>query len=188
MKSDAREQILHATVNLLMENKQIADITARDIAAAANVQVSMINYYYKSKDELMYQAMRVVIDKMACGKVSAKKKMSAYTRLREILIDLCEVSVKYASQMMFVVEYELVKAEIAAPQNILPIIHEICGDTRSEISMRVTAYEIISTLQLMFFRAKDLRAFLGMDILEYEHMVEIIDAILAEHFPNQEKK
>jgi hypothetical protein len=81
------------------------------------------------------------------------------------------------------VEYELTKAEIISTQRTLPLIREICGDKRSEISIRITAYEIISTLQLIFFRADDISKYLGFDVLENDRMVEVIDTILANHFP-----
>jgi len=186
MKTDAKEQILDATVKLLKDSKDPESITVRDIAAAAGVQLAMINYYFRSKDELLYQAVGALRYKMAGDWLSVKgkdKEMNPYMRLREMLIALCGMSVKYSRYMRLTVEYELTKAEIVSTQHTLPLIREICGDKRSEISIRITAYEIISTLQLIFFRAKDISAYLGFDVLEYDRMVEIIDTILAIHFP-----
>jgi AcrR family transcriptional regulator len=184
MKTDAREQILGATVKLLADAKDPSSITVRDIAAAAGVQLAMINYYFRSKDELMYQAVNILRNRLAGDWLSVKgKEMNAYTRFREMLIALCGMSVKYSKYMRFTVEYELTKAEISAPQYTIPLIREICGDTRSETSIRITAYEIISTLQLIFFRAKDISKYLGFDVLEHDRMAEIIDTILANHFP-----
>jgi len=87
------------------------------------------------------------------------------------------------------VEYELTKAEIVAPQYIIPLIREICaassgGGKVSETSIRIKAYEIISILQLIFFRAKDISNYLGFDVLDYDRMVEVIDTILNDHFPD----
>jgi AcrR family transcriptional regulator len=186
MKADAKKQILDATVELLLDSKDSESITVRDIAAAADVQLAMINYYFRSKDELLYQAVGALRNKMAGDWLSIKgkrKEMNAYKRLREMLISLCGMSVKYSQYMRLAVEYELTKAEIVSPQKTLPLIREICGDKRSETSMRITAYEIISTLQLIFFRAEDISAYLGFDVLEHDRMVEIIDTILAIHFP-----
>jgi hypothetical protein len=90
--------------------------------------------------------------------------------------------------MRLTVEYELTKAEIVSTQKTLPLIREICGDKRSEISIRITAYEIISTLQLIFFRSDDISKFLGFDVLDHDRMVEIIDTILANHFPEYKKE
>src|SRR5215471_20677585 len=157
MKPEVKEQILNATVKLLLKEKDPANITVRDIAAKANVQLSMINYYFKSKDELMYQAVGILRNKMAGDWLAVQDNgMDAYTRFRKMLIALCDMSVKYAKYMRVTVEYELTKAEIVTPQYLIPLIREICGDKRSETSMRITAYEIISTLQLIFFRDKDM--------------------------------
>jgi len=186
MKTDAKEQILDTTVKLLKDSKDPESITVRDIAVAAGVQLAMINYYFRSKDELMYQAVVVIRNKMAGDWLSAKgkdKEMNPYMRFREMCIALCAMSVKYSKYIRLTVEYELTKAEIVSTQHTLPLIREICGDKRSETSIRITAYEIISTLQLIFFRAKDISAYLGFDVLEYDRMVEVIDTILAIHFP-----
>jgi len=186
VKTDVKEQILDATIKLLKGSKDPESITVRDIAAAAGVQLAMINYYFRSKDELLYQAVGTLRNKMAGDWLSVKDKdeeMSPYMRFREMLIALCGMSVKYSRYMRLTVEYELTKAEIVTPQHTLPLIREICGDKRSETGMRITAYQIISTLQLIFFRAKDMSAYLGFDVLEYDRMVEIIDTILAIHFP-----
>ena len=186
MKTDAKKQILDATVELLLDSKDPESITVRDIAAAAGVQLAMINYYFHSKDELLYQAVGDLRNKMAGDWLSVKgkdKEMNAYLRFRKMLIALCGMSVKYSRYMRLTCEYELTKAEIVTPQKTLPLIREICGDKRSETSMRITAYEIISTLQLIFFRAKDISKYLGFDVLEYDRMAEIIDTILAIHFP-----
>jgi len=186
MKNEAKEQILNAAVKLLLEDKEPADITVRDIATEANVQLAMINYYFRTKDELMYRAVCVLRDKMAWDRLSDKDtKMNAYERLREMLIAICTMSVKYSRYMKFTAEYELTKAEIVTPQYLIPLIREISTDKRSETSIRITAYEIISLLQLIFFRAKDLSKYLGFDVLEYDRMVEIIDTILESHFPEQ---
>jgi len=186
MKTDAKEHILDAAVKLLKDAKDPESITVRDIAAAAGVQLAMINYYFRSKDELLYRAVGYLRNKMAGDWLSVKGKdreMNAYMRLRKMLIALCGMSVKYSRYMRLTVEYELTRAEIVSPQHTLPLIREICGDKRSETGMRITAYEIISTLQLIFFRAKDISAYLGFDVLEHEQMTEVIDTILAIHFP-----
>ena len=191
MKPDAKEQILDATVKLLMDSKDPESITVRDIAAAAGVQLAMINYYFRSKDELMYQAVNILRNRMAGDWLSVKgedKEMSPYMRFREMLIALCGMSVKYSQYMRLTVEYELTKAEIISTQYTLPLIREICGDKLSETGIRITAYGIISTLQLIFFRAKDISNYLGFDVLEYNRMVEIIDTILDIHFPEHKKE
>jgi len=191
MKPDAKEQILDATVKLLLDSKDPESITVRDIAAAAGVQLAMINYYFHSKDELLYQAVGALRNRMAGNWLSVKgkyKEMNAYTRFREMLIALCGMSVKYSQYMRLTVEYELTKAEIVSTQHTLPLIREICGDKHSETAIRITAYEIISTLQLIFFRAKDISNYLGFDVLEHDRMVEIIDTILAIHFPEYKEE
>ena len=194
MKVDAKAHILNAAVKLIQEGRAPADITVRDIAAEANTQLAMINYYFRTKDELMYQAVGVLRYKLASNVLSKDEEKSAatngaYIQFREMLISICDMSVNYSHYMRFTVEYELTKAEIVAPQYFIPLIREIYaassgGDKISETSIRIKAYEIISILQLIFFRAKDISNYLGFDVLEYDRMVEVIDTILKDHFPD----
>jgi AcrR family transcriptional regulator len=189
MKTETKEQILNTTVKLLSTSNDPESLTVRDIADAAGVQLAMINYYFHSKDELLYQAVNILRSKIAGDWLSVKdKEKSAYMRFREMLISLCGMSVKYSKYMRLTVEYELTKAEIVSTQKTLPLIREICGDKHSEISIRIIAYEIISTLQLIFFRADDISNYLGFDVLDHDRMVEIIDTILANHFPEYKKE
>jgi len=184
MKTDVKEKLLKATVQLLQSEKEPESITARDIATAADVNLAMINYYFKFKDELIYLAVGELMREEVNAWFSIKgKNMSAYQRLREMLISLCDITIKYSQFTSMSVEYEIMKADITVPQYILPLIREICGNERTETSMRITAYEIISLLQLLFLRAKDFWNYAGIDVLEHDGRVQVIDSLLTSHFP-----
>lgn len=54
MKADStKEQLINATIQLLSSHRDVSSITAREIVAKANVNLAMINYYFKSKEELI---------------------------------------------------------------------------------------------------------------------------------------
>jgi len=187
MKADVREQILNATVGFLRDDREPANITVREIAAEAGVQLGMINYYFRSKDELLYQAVCALRVKAAQKWLSVKESnVSAYERLRGVLIAICDMSVKHSRYMRFAVTYELTKAEIVIPDYVFALIREVCGNAHSEIRIRTIAYEIRSLLQLNFLRAADLKKYLGIDMLEYGRMVAGIDSILALYFPGHQ--
>lgn len=186
MKRNIKEKLIGAAVELLRSGKAPEGITAREIAASAGANLAMINYYFKSKDELIYLAVGELMREEATAWVTLKRDgMSAYQKLRQMLIDVCDITVKYSQFTSLSVEYEIMKAPISVPQYILPLIREICGDGRSELSMRVTAYEIISVLQLLYLRAKDFWMYAGADIMEREVRVQVIEELLASHFPER---
>ncbi|MDW0071950.1 TetR/AcrR family transcriptional regulator [Clostridioides difficile] len=54
---DARERIIEVTLNLLNEVDDIEEITVRKIAERANVGVGLINYHFKTKDNLLSTAI-----------------------------------------------------------------------------------------------------------------------------------
>lgn len=186
MKVDVREKLINTTAILLQRGKAPESITARDIVTAADVNLAMINYYFKSKDELVYLAIGELMREEAGAWFTIKgRDISAYNRLRQMLISLCDITVKYSAFTRISVEYEILNADISVPQYILPLLREICGNERSELSIRITAYEIISLLQLLFLRAKDFWNYAGVDVLEHDGCVQIIDTLLSSHFPKE---
>lgn len=184
MKNNVREKLLEATVRLLKSEREPERITAREIAEAAQANLAMINYYFTSKDNLIYLAVGELMRDETNAWLQIKgEDMSAFQRLREMLVTLCKITIRYSKYTRLSVEYEIFKADITIPQYILPLIREICGNSRSEISMRITAYEIIAILQLIFMRAKDFGNYAGVNAMENDGAVEIIDTLLASHFP-----
>lgn len=182
--NDVKQRLLAATARLLERDRPPEDITAREIASAADANLAMINYYFKSKDELLYQAVGELMREEADSWLSlGNGQMPAYQRLRRMLISMCEITLKYARFTGIAVEYELTKADISVPQYILPMMREITGGARSEFSLRITAYEIVSVLQLIYLRAKDVSRYVGLDVLAHDNLVLVIDELLKSHFP-----
>ncbi|MCG8541796.1 MAG: TetR/AcrR family transcriptional regulator, partial [Clostridia bacterium] len=62
---DAKERIMNTMVELLLERKDVNKITTREVAKLANVNSASINYYYKSKDNLVFKAVEICIENIA---------------------------------------------------------------------------------------------------------------------------
>ncbi|WP_042207207.1 TetR/AcrR family transcriptional regulator [Paenibacillus durus] len=59
---DTKQQILDATVDLICEGG-VEYVTLRRIAAKAEVNLALVNYYYRSKDNLLIEAIRTLISR-----------------------------------------------------------------------------------------------------------------------------
>ncbi|BCG59795.1 TetR/AcrR family transcriptional regulator [Paenibacillus sp. URB8-2] len=59
---DSKQQILDATVDLIRE-EGVEGVTLRRISAKAKVNLALVNYYYRSKDNLLGEAIRTLISK-----------------------------------------------------------------------------------------------------------------------------
>ncbi|WP_312642645.1 TetR family transcriptional regulator [Hydrogenoanaerobacterium sp.] len=183
MKLEVKEKLLQAAAELMKIAERPEAITSRDIAAKAGVNLAMINYYFSSKDELMYLTAAEIIKEEADAWAQGKDTDSSpYQRLRQMLIELSDITIQFSRFTKISVEYELIKADIVLPQYILPLIREICGNKRSEFEMRLTAYEIMSFLQVLFLRSDAFFQYAGTDIHNRDHRIQMIDAILSSHF------
>jgi len=58
-----KENILRATL-LLIKDEGFEHLTTRKIASIAGVNISLVNYYFGSKEKLLNEALRVILDKL----------------------------------------------------------------------------------------------------------------------------
>lgn len=61
-EENVKERLIQATMDLLKKEKSAKKLTARKIAETADANLAMINYYFKSKDELVSLAVNQLIE------------------------------------------------------------------------------------------------------------------------------
>ena len=57
--TEAKKRILETVVSAMQENQDIGKLTNRQIAEKAGVNSALINYYFKSKDNLLIEAVNI---------------------------------------------------------------------------------------------------------------------------------
>lgn len=180
-----KDRLLAATIRLLSQNGSPAELTARRIAAEAQVNLAMINYYFDSKDALMHQAAQSIID----GRAQELKQPAAdgsppREQLRNFLIQLSDITVQYSELTKASVPYVILQGDIEPPHYILPFIRQHFKDARSETECRILAYQLVSFLQLAFVRAADFKKYLGVDVQEKSQRDELLDTLLKLLIPS----
>ncbi|MNM96956.1 putative DNA-binding transcriptional regulator [compost metagenome] len=170
-----KDQLIEATRQLLLSTKTPEKITARQISQTANVNLAMINYCFGSKDELL----KTVIDEIIASEfkqyAATDHGQSPKEKLKELLYHMCEVTIKYEPITRLSVPYVLLQAPIEIPVEVLPYIKEHFEGTRDEKFCKVIAYELVSFLQVIFYRAKDFYKYAGVDIYKESELKELID-------------
>ncbi|MBY9080300.1 TetR/AcrR family transcriptional regulator [Paenibacillus sp. HN-1] len=170
-----KDQLIAATRQLLLSAEAPEKITARQISQTANVNLAMINYCFGSKDELL----KTVIDEIIASEfkqfTAADHSQSPKEELKKLLYHMCEVTIKYESITRLTVPYVLLNAPIEIPVDVLPYIREHFKGTRDEKFCKVIAYEMVSFLQVIFYRAKDFYKYAGVDIYKEAELRELID-------------
>jgi AcrR family transcriptional regulator len=183
-EENQKNTLLDAAAKLLEESKQPEKITSRQIAACAGVNAAMINYYFGSKETLMSKAVAKILDATSeIFQSPPEPSAPPKERLRQILRKICQTVVKYRRYTKIYVPHLLLEDEINLPLYVLPEIREHFGVRRSETECRIIAYEMVSFLQLAFYRSDAFLRYAGMNLSEERACDRLIDWELEQFLP-----
>ena len=85
-------------------------------------------------------------------------------RLKNFLIYISQIVIRYKRYSKLYIPHLLLEADISQPQLILPEIREHFGLEKSEEQCRLIAYQLISFLQLIFYRSDAFMLYSGINI------------------------
>lgn len=174
-KEEVKEQLIKAAMELLREAEKPERVTTRQITQRAGTNPAMVNYCFGSKDELLNEAVgRIVADSADFYKTAQNDTLTPRQKLLEMLAGLSNLVVRYYRYTKLYVPYILLRDDIIAPLYILPILREYFGTSRTELEMKVIAYQMLSFLQLVFYRADTFFKYSGADILNEKVRTELI--------------
>jgi TetR/AcrR family transcriptional regulator, regulator of cefoperazone and chloramphenicol sensitivity len=185
MSEENQKQALMDAAKALMEQSEKPEkITSRQIAAQAGVNAAMINYYYGSKDALLSQAVGEILGVAAeLFQSPPNPSEPPKARLRQILREICQLVLKYRQYTKILVPRLLLEEEINLPQYVLPEIREHFGAIKNEIDCRIIAYEMVSFMQLAFYRSEAFLRYTGINLSEESACNMLIEWELNQFLP-----
>lgn len=190
MKDDKgiQQALIDAAKELLESSERPEELTSRQIAARAGSNAAMINYYFGSKEQLITKAVGEILDFSSdIFRSPADPSDPPKEKLRKILKQICAVVLRYRRYTRVYVPHILLENEIDLPFYILPHIrNHFCGE-RSETECRIIAYQMVSFLQLVFYRAEDFLGYTGINLSYEEACDELIDLELNILMPEGDK-
>lgn len=173
---DTKEQLISATIKLLLTSNDVTQITARQIIAEARINLAMINYCFKSKEALMNIAIGRIISNSANSFMTVNdNRITPKERLRRMLYNLCEITVSYSQFTKISIPYILLQGEITQALDVLPIIKEHFCNKKNDVECRIIAYQMVSFMQLIFLRSEDFLKYSGINIFNAEQRNKFID-------------
>ena len=188
MEEDKKAILLNAAIELMKKSEHPETITSRQIAARAGINTAMINYYFGSKEELASQAVEKILDNAAkIFKMPSDPSDPPKERLGKILKQLCRIVLKYQRYTKIYVPHLLLEDEISLPMHVFPEIREHFGKYRSDMECRIIAYEMISFLQLVFYRSDAFLRYAGMNLSDESASDWLIDWELELFLPEVKK-
>jgi len=161
---ETKVRILDATKALLLTEKDPGKITARQIAAKAEVNLAMINYCFQSKEKLLKAATDDIIAKEFAKMKIEETEASAKDRLKALLYSVSQVSLEYEMITRLSVPYLIFEAPIEMPMMILPYVKEFFGVEADESQCKMISFELVSILQIILYRRKDFFMYSGISL------------------------
>lgn len=181
---DARDRILKATKEILDEADNIDQITVRQIAERANVGVGLINYHFKSKDNLLGTVVSGEMARMAGGflktgsKSGSKPGMDPVRKMKVMLKDLFSYGEKHKDHLKYIVTRSILNGDMQAQLTLVPILREIFGEQRDEINLRIIAMQILLPLQVTALSPQAFHFYSGIDLFDETQRNKLIDILV----------
>lgn len=142
-KSKAKEKVFQAAMQLVLEGKNDKQITTREIASKAGVNLALINYYYQSKENLLSQVvgslMGDIIEKF---NPNNHPDTDAQTRLRSILFSTADAAFRYPSICKIAISQELKSGCQSSCKLIIPLLKEIMTEL-DESDLTIIALQLM---------------------------------------------
>ncbi len=172
---DTKELLITTSMDLLRNSEDINNVTVRDIIGKAGVNVSMINYHFGSKDELIKIALLRLIEEKANDMVVVCNNMEdPRVALFQYLNDMTESVLSTEKYTRAIMPAVLLKDPIAVPEYIVPLISACFHGSRPLQECRLIAFEIITFLQMIFYRMHDFSMYTGIDINDKDTRSKLI--------------
>jgi len=161
---ETRARIIDATKELLLTMKNPEKITARQIAAKAEVNLAMINYYFQSKEKLLKAATDEIVADEFAKMAFDRPEASAKEQLKTLLYDISKVTLQFEKITRLSVPHLIFEAPIELPLMILPYIKEFFGEEENESQCKVLSFELVNMLQIILYRRKDFSVYSGISL------------------------
>lgn len=177
---DARNRIVKATKEIIDETGSIEQITVRQIAERANVGVGLINYHFKSKDNLLGTVVGEEMAIMAEGflKTGSEPGMDPVQKMKVMLKDLFSYGEKHKEHLKYIVAQSILNGDMQAQLTLVPILREIFGEQKDEINLRIIAMQILLPLQVTALSPQAFHFYSGIDLFDETQRNKFIDILV----------
>lgn len=184
-KEAKKERILQAAMDLIKSEGDVPGVSMRKIARRAGVAVSMINYHYQSKENLMAQA----VDRYIAGVIgssSGEGNQEDHDTVEGMRRDLKQAAAFVAMNAGIArvsIFQDLEKgssndnsSRIAS--SVLWSLRKIYGERKSETELKILAFMQVAVIQQLFLRAEVFLQETGLDFFNDPDRDRIADMII----------
>lgn len=173
-----REKLLTATTMLMEKMDDPFLVTSREIAKAAEVKPSMINYCFGSRENLIYNVFQRLYESfLSESDVTAiiKSDLSPKDTLKELHFIVSRCLIQNYKFTQAITGHVLFKRDLGKEAFSYKYVCKHYNGTRSEKECRLIAYELSTMFQLIIYRKDDIKRDFGIDVEDEEVLRELIN-------------
>lgn len=177
---EARDRIIKATEEMLDETTDVDKITVRQIAERAGVGVGLINYHFKTKDNLLSIVVGDLMSKMAAGFASSGgySELEPKEKIRKMLKSLYSFAEPYEKLIRFSLTHSIINGDMAAPLLLIPVLREIFAGRKDEVELRIIALQILLPIQVTSLNSSTFQYYSGINLHNEAQRDNFIDMLI----------
>ncbi|MDF2878148.1 MAG: TetR family transcriptional regulator [Clostridia bacterium] len=177
---DTRNRIIETTITLLDEVDDVDKITVRQIAERANIGVGLINYHFRSKDNLLSIAVGEVMSKIATDFAASPdySDLKPEQKLKTMLKELYHSGERHEKLLQFILTHEILNGDMKAPLFLVPILRELFAGEKDDMTLRIIALQILLPIQVASINPDRFHLYSGVDLYSEVQRNSFIDLLI----------
>lgn len=179
-EQDARQSIIDAAKAILGEVDDVEKITVRQIAERAGVGIGLINYHFKSKDNLLCIAIGDVMSRTISGfgKEDLHKNLDPVSKLKTMIKELYLLAGNDEKMIRFLLTREIIDGNMQTALYLVPLLEEIYGNSKDNMQLRIIALQILYPIQVTALNPSAFHLYSGVDLTNIEQRNHFIDTLI----------
>ncbi len=182
-ESTAKEKIFQAAMELVTEGKTEQQITTREIASKADVNLALVNYYYQSKENLLSEVVGTMMGEIIeQSNQNSHTGTDAQTRLRNMLLSTADAAFKYRNICKIAISFELKYGCGNSCKLVTPLLKEILTEC-DESDLNIIALQLMVPFHHIVLKPEFYSRYLDTDFFDdkkrRQKINQMVDCILS---------
>lgn len=186
-----RENIIRVTLDIIMK-EGIEGVTIRKIASRANVNVALISYHFGSKENLINESLKIIVNNLQTAfNILDDSNSSSREKLKHFYINYISIALKYPSvfkqafysgALSFQSQNEFIEfLKVSGFDKILSILRDLTGMS-DPTELTTMMIQLMGSIIFPILTFPDIKNIIGIDIVNQEGIEKYVDTLLNNYF------